>query len=77
MSIAYIRKAYGVPFKVGQLVRIRDDKELFMRGKTGKLLRAKNQYLEVKGDGWWGQFHPGDVEAIASTPPATQPKEQA
>lgn len=76
MSIAYIRKTYGVPFKVGQQVQIRRGKELFMGGQIGKLLRARGAYLVVRGATWQGQFHPGDVEAIAASQPpgAATPK---
>lgn len=78
MSIAYIRKTYGVDFKVGQQVRIRRGKELFMGGQIGKLLRARGQYLVVKGEHWEGQFHPGDVEALAKAQHVTtQPKGEA
>lgn len=67
MSIAYIRKTYGVPFKVGQQVQIRRGKELFMGGQTGKLLRTSGPYLVVRGETWQGNFHPGDVESIPPT----------
>lgn len=66
MSIAYIRKIYSVPFKVGQQVQIRNGEELFMRGQTGKLLRTQGPYLVVKGATWKGNFHPWDVEPVAA-----------
>ena len=61
MSIAYIRKTYGVDFKIGQQVRIRPGAVSLCDGRTGKLVRARGQYLIVRGDGWGGNYHPADV----------------
>lgn len=66
MSIAYIRKTYGLSVKVGQQVRIRKGAGTWFDGLTGKLLRAKGQYIVVAGSSWRGNFHPADVEPIAS-----------
>lgn len=66
MSIAYIRKTYGLSVKVGQQVRIRKGAGTWFDGLTGKLLRAKGQYIVVAGSSWSGNFHPADVEPIAS-----------
>lgn len=72
MTIAYIRKTYGVDVKVGQPVRIRPGH--FMSGQIGKLLRARGQYLVVKGETWRGNFHPGDVEPIDPAPHPSKSK---
>lgn len=68
MSIAFIRDAYGVDFKIGQQVRIRNAAGTRFDGQTGKLTRARNQYLRIRGDGWIGYFHPRDVEHIKAAP---------
>lgn len=62
MSIDYIRKTYSVPFKIGDTVSIRKGCGSPLDGLTGKLVRAKGSYLEVKGKTWRGTFHPADVE---------------
>jgi len=66
MSIAYIRMAYGVNFHVGDAVRIRHGAGTRFDGMSGKLLRAKDQYLIVAGETWEAKFHPDDVEQVAS-----------
>ena len=68
MSIDYIRKTYGVPYKVGAQVRIRKGAGTWFDGLTGKLLRVRGQYLVVAGETWRGNFHPGDVERLETTP---------
>jgi hypothetical protein len=65
MSIDYIRKAYGLDLKVGEQVRIKPGCGAASAGRLGKLMRARGHYLVVKGSGWGGQFHPGDVERAA------------
>jgi hypothetical protein len=65
VSIDYIRKAYGLDLKVGEQVRIKPGCGAASAGKRGKLVRARGQYLVVKGNGWDGHFHPGDVERAA------------
>jgi len=61
MSIAYIRKTYGLAHKVGDQVSIRPDAGTRFDGCKGRLVRARGQYLVIKGDTWRGTFHPGDV----------------
>jgi hypothetical protein len=62
MSMDYIRKAYGIPVKVGMEVRIRKGAGSWFDGMTGKVLRAQGQYVVVKGETWRGNFHPADIE---------------
>ncbi len=76
MSIAYIRKTYNLPIKVGMEVRIRVGAGSWFDGMTGTVLRAKGQYVIVRGSSWRGNFHPGDIEIPAATPAST-PKESA
>lgn len=64
MSIEYIRKTYGLPVKVGQQVRIRKGAGTWFDGFKGKVLRARGQYVVVKGETWRGNFHPGDIECL-------------
>ena len=64
MSIAYIRKTYGLSVKVGDQVVIRKGAGTSFDGMQGKILRARGQYLVVKGETWRGSFHPGDIEQI-------------
>ena len=66
MSIEYIRKSYGLAVKVGQQVRIRKGCGSLVDGLTGKVLRARGQYLVVAGSSWRGNFHPADIEPIAT-----------
>lgn len=66
MSIAYIRRAYGVDFKIGQMVRVRPGAGSPTDGCTGKLVRARGHYLVVRGEGWVGNYHPSDV--LPATP---------
>lgn len=63
MSIAYIRKTYGVDFKIGDTVKIKYGACAMLGGRIGKLVRAQGSYLVVKGPGWGGNFHPSDIEA--------------
>ncbi|AVS91428.1 hypothetical protein C8246_05980 [Paracidovorax avenae] len=63
MSIDYIRKTYGCQHKVGDQVAIRRGAGTSMDGMSGKLLRARGQYLVVQGSTWKGSFHPADVVA--------------
>ena len=62
MSISYIRTHYGVPFKIGDWLRIKPGASELLGVRTGKLVRAKGAYLTIKGSGWAGNFHPMDVE---------------
>ena len=62
MSIAYIRKTYALPVKVGMEVGIRQGAGTWFDGMRGKVLRAHGQYLVVAGATWRGNFHPGDIE---------------
>lgn len=64
MNIDYIRKTYSVDFKIGQQVRIRPGCASRFNGRVGKLTRARDAYLKIKGDGWGGLFHPLDVEHV-------------
>ena len=66
MSIAYIRKTYGVAFKIGDTVSIRKGCGSPMDGLTGKLVSAKGSYLSVKGKTWRGSFHPSNVEQVTT-----------
>lgn len=65
MSIAYIRRFYGVDFKIGQMVHIKKGASELLGVRIGKLVAAKGQYLTVRGDGWGGNFHPSDIEHTA------------
>ena len=62
MSMAYIRKAYGLDLKAGERVQIRRGAGTGMDGQEGKLLRARGSYLVVKAKHWKGAFHPSDVQ---------------
>jgi hypothetical protein len=62
VSIEYIRKTYGLPVKVGMIVRIRKGACLVGNSLIGKVLRAKGEYVVVKGDTWHGYFRPADIE---------------
>jgi len=62
VTIAYIRKTYGLPVKVGMEVRIRAGAGTSFDGKPGKVLRASGQYVVVKGETWRASFHPLDIE---------------
>lgn len=67
MSIAYIRKFYGLDFKIGQMVQIKKGASELLGVRTGKLVAAKGQYLTVRGDGWAGDFHPNDIEHVGQS----------
>lgn len=69
MSIDYIRKTYSVDFKIGQQVRIKQACGSPFSGRVGKLTWATSAYLNVKGDGWGGLFHPLDVEHVEEPTP--------
>lgn len=65
MSIAYIRKAYGVDFKVGERLQIKPDAGGRLAGRTGKVTGTRNHYLRVKGENWEGLFHPTSLQRPA------------
>jgi hypothetical protein len=67
VSIEYIRKTYGLQIKVGQQVSIRNGAGTWFDGLVGKVLRARGQYVVVKGETWRGNFHPADVEPTPAT----------
>lgn len=77
MSMSEIRKAYGVPAKRGMPVRIKAGR---WAGRSG-FIRGSNlsQRLYVvdveKGRyGWWGQYHPKDLEYLPMQPNTSYPE---
>lgn len=74
MSMAYIRKTYGVPAKRGMAVRPKVGPR---QGQKGVIRRAKHGYLVVTDTpgkyGWWGIFHPTDLDYLdAAQQPGTE-----
>jgi len=66
MSIDYVRKFYGVDFKIGDQVQIKPGAGSLVDGCIGKLTSARGARLVVKGRTWKGCFHPADVQRPAT-----------
>jgi hypothetical protein len=69
VSMAQIRKMYGVPAKRGMRVKAKVGPAA---GHFGYIRNSKNGWLTVTDTasgryGWWGRFHPSDIEF--PTPP--------
>jgi aminoglycoside phosphotransferase (APT) family kinase protein len=61
MTMAYIRKTYGVPAKRGVRVRVKTQDGW----SSATITCAKGQYLVVRPDAWPNarpKFHPDDVD---------------
>lgn len=75
MSMAYIRKTYGVPAKRGMAVR---PKVGPFKGCNGVIRRAKDARLIVTDTpgryGWWSLLHPNDIEYLPAAPSPEQEK---
>lgn len=69
MSMSQIRRMYGVPAKRGMRVRPKVGPAV---GQLGYIRNSKHGWLTVTDTatgryGWWGRFHPADVEYPALT----------
>lgn len=60
MSIAWIRKTYGVPAKRGTRVRYTGDCTARGEPRLGTIGGAAGQYLRIRmdGDSFSGRYHP-------------------
>jgi len=58
MSIDYVRKFYGVDFKIGDQVQIKPGAGSLVDGCIGKLTSARDARLVVKGRTWKGPSIP-------------------